>query len=63
MVKTTKEMSEFISKIMKLVNDLFQPSEKTKMRDGFDHDALIKSSFMLSVVVLILVVVARVQRA
>lgn len=57
---TKEKQLEFESKIMKLVNELFQPPEKTKKWNVFEDT--VKSSFMLSIVVLLIVVVAHLQK-
>lgn len=57
---TKEKQSEFESKIMKLVNELFQPPEKTKKWNVFEDT--VKSSFMLSIVVLLIVIVAHLQK-
>lgn len=58
---TKAKIAEIIDKIAKLMNDLFHPSEKVRVTDIF-MDTL-RSSLMLSVMVLLVVVVTRVQRA
>eukprot|EP00268_Persea_americana_P063491 TRINITY_DN823_c0_g1_i2.p1 TRINITY_DN823_c0_g1~~TRINITY_DN823_c0_g1_i2.p1 ORF type:complete len:311 (-),score=38.93 TRINITY_DN823_c0_g1_i2:2253-3185(-) len=58
---TKAKIAEIIDKIAKLMNDLFQPSEKERVTDIF-MDTL-RSSLMLSVMVLLVVVITRVQRA
>ncbi|KAG1359267.1 hypothetical protein COCNU_08G007130 [Cocos nucifera] len=58
---TMTKIVDFIDKITKLVNELFHPGEREKDMEVFDD--LLRSSFMLSVMVLIVVVVTRIQRA
>lgn len=58
---TKAKITEFFEKITELVNDIFQSQEKDNERDYFDD--LLRSSFMLSVVVFIIVVAARVRKA
>lgn len=56
---TKKKMAELIEKIMKLVTDLLQSQEKEKAMDIFEDT--LRSSLMLSIMVLVVVVVTRVQ--
>ncbi|XP_058104414.1 uncharacterized protein LOC131248246 [Magnolia sinica] len=56
---TKTKMMELISKIMKLTNDLFQAPAKGKMIDVFEDT--VKSSLMLSIMVLLVIVVTRVR--
>ncbi|KAJ6835564.1 uncharacterized protein M6B38_332530 [Iris pallida] len=58
---TKAKIAEFFGKITELVNDIFRSQEKEKETDSFDD--LLRSSFMLSVVVFIIVVAMRVQKA
>ncbi|XP_026663011.2 uncharacterized protein LOC113463161 [Phoenix dactylifera] len=55
------KIMEFIHKITKLVGDLFHSLEKDEKPDLFNE--AVRSSFMLSVVVFIIVVVTRIQKA
>ncbi|XP_058085908.1 uncharacterized protein LOC131233279 isoform X2 [Magnolia sinica] len=55
------KVMELMEKIMTLVNDLFRSQEKEKAMDIFDE--AVRSSFMLSIMVLLVVVVTRVQKA
>ncbi|XP_038978302.1 uncharacterized protein LOC120108697 [Phoenix dactylifera] len=57
---TMIKIMECIDKITMLVNELFHPGEREKDMGVFDD--LLRSSFMLSVMVLIVVVVTRLQR-
>nr|XP_010919629.1 uncharacterized protein LOC105043677 [Elaeis guineensis] len=58
---TKSKIMEFIHKITKLVGDLFHLQEKDENPDLF-NDA-VRSSFMLSIAVFIIVVVTRIQKA
>ncbi|KAJ6849603.1 uncharacterized protein M6B38_267815 [Iris pallida] len=58
---TKAKITEFFEKITELVNDIFQSQEKDK-ESSFSDD-LLRSLFMLSVVVFIIVVAARVRKA
>ncbi|KAK1261341.1 hypothetical protein QJS04_geneDACA018449 [Acorus gramineus] len=58
---TKAKVTEFIDKITKLVNDLLHHSETEKHEDQFED--IVRSSLMLSVVVLIIVVVTRFHQA
>lgn len=53
------KMMELLDKITKLVNELFHPGEREKDMEAF-YD-LLRSSFLLSIMVLIVVVVTRIQ--
>ncbi|KAK1286151.1 hypothetical protein QJS10_CPB20g01436 [Acorus calamus] len=55
------KVTEFVDKITKLVNDLLHHSETEKHEDQFED--IVRSSLMLSVVVLIIVVVTRFHRS
>lgn len=57
---------EVFEKITKLVNELFQPQENEKTTtsggtDGFKEK--VRTSFMLSIMILLVVVVARAHKA
>ncbi|KAK1306644.1 hypothetical protein QJS10_CPA10g00922 [Acorus calamus] len=58
---TKAKVTEFVDKITKLVNGLLRHSETEKHEDQFED--IVRSSLMLSVVVLIIVVVTRFHRA
>ena len=59
---TKAKIMEVFEKITELVNELFQPPEEGKATTGGDTDPFkekLRTSFMLSIVVLLVVVVAR----
>ncbi|KAJ8537113.1 hypothetical protein K7X08_035514 [Anisodus acutangulus] len=60
-VNTKGKMMEIVEKIIDIVNEWFQPPEKEKTSEGNtdSFDLKLRTSFFLSVVVLLVVVVAR----
>ncbi|KAF5959827.1 hypothetical protein HYC85_001036 [Camellia sinensis] len=64
---TKAKVMELIDKVMKLVNELFQPPEDEKKATGGaatdSFQEKLRTSFMLSIVVLLIVVVSRAHRA
>ncbi|KAA8539782.1 hypothetical protein F0562_026474 [Nyssa sinensis] len=62
---TKAKMMELIDKITKLVNELFQSpdSEKTTGEDTDPFEGKLRTSFLLSIMVLLIVVVTRAHRA
>ncbi|KAK4351168.1 hypothetical protein RND71_030481 [Anisodus tanguticus] len=64
-VNTKGKMMEIVEKIIDVVNEWFQPPEKEKTSEGNtdSFDEKLRTSFFLSVVVLLVVVVARAQCA
>lgn len=61
---TKAKATELIQTIMKLVNHLFQPSETEKTGEAIDlFEEKLRSSFLLTVVVMLIVVVSRAHRA
>ncbi|KAJ8552824.1 hypothetical protein K7X08_020217 [Anisodus acutangulus] len=64
-VNTKEKVMEIVEKIIAVVNEWFQPPEKEKTSEGNTDpfDEKLRTSFFLSVVVLLVVVVARAQCA
>ena len=61
---TKAKVMEIIEKVIKLVNELFQPSENEKTRGATDpFEDKLRTLSMLSIVVLLIVVVSRVHSA
>ncbi|XP_057475255.1 uncharacterized protein LOC130763367 [Actinidia eriantha] len=61
---TKAKVMEIIKKIAKVVNELFQPPENEKTRRATDpFEEKLRTSFVLSIVVLLIVVVCRVHSA
>lgn len=58
---TKAKIAEIMDKITNLMNELFRPTEKERATDIFEDT--LRSSLMLSIMVLLVVVVTRVQRA
>jgi len=63
MESTKGKVMEFFDMISKLVNDICHFQAKDKTVEGEPFDYLVRSSFMLSVAVFIIVVMTRVQKA
>ncbi|MCD7453586.1 hypothetical protein HAX54_021529 [Datura stramonium] len=64
-VSTKEKVLEIVEKIIEFVNEWFQPPEKEKASEGNNDpfEEKLRTSFFLSVVVLLVVVVARAQCA
>ncbi|XP_009802233.1 uncharacterized protein LOC107778812 isoform X2 [Nicotiana tabacum] len=64
-VNTKEKVMEIVEKIIEFVNEWFQPPEEEKTSEGNSDpfDKKLRTSFFLSVVVLLVVVVARAQCA
>jgi hypothetical protein len=62
---TRARVVEVIETVTKLVNELFKPpaDEKTSAGDKDPFEDKLRSSFLLSIMVLLVVVVTRVQKA
>eukprot|EP00262_Sarcandra_glabra_P006253 TRINITY_DN18387_c0_g1_i2.p1 TRINITY_DN18387_c0_g1~~TRINITY_DN18387_c0_g1_i2.p1 ORF type:complete len:212 (+),score=30.35 TRINITY_DN18387_c0_g1_i2:135-770(+) len=61
MVKTMQEkIMDFIEKITKIVNELFHPQDKEKKMDLFED--ILSTSFMLSVMVVLIIIVTRISK-
>ncbi|XP_031484540.1 uncharacterized protein LOC116253711 [Nymphaea colorata] len=59
--KAKERVMKFIDRIADLLADIFQPLEKGKKEDAFEE--AVRSSFMLSVIVLLIVIVSRSHRS
>ncbi|KAF9681674.1 hypothetical protein SADUNF_Sadunf05G0026500 [Salix dunnii] len=62
---TKAKIIELVDKFMLLMNEVFQPIEKEKPREETNHnvDDKVRSSLLLSIVILLIVVVARTRGA
>ncbi|KAL2527031.1 Uncharacterized conserved protein (UCP012943) [Abeliophyllum distichum] len=63
-VNTRAKIMQLIDKITELVNELFEPREREKSRGSTDPlEEILKTSFFLSIMVLLVVVMTRAQSA